>query len=224
MLRAANGAKYNNIKRNMNENFVTGTSRYQESTKAVLKILNAYQPPAGWNRRKQDTGAGTVEGTMFAQAKGGDDSWKTRINCHKCGKKRHIARECPKKEEEQMHATIEQDALMEEEDINKGENIFVQHNKRGVVSKNWVLPDSQSTVDQIANPAFLSNIRKAKRPTTIHCNAGSSYSSLEGEFGTLTVKHNPKGIANVLSLHQAKDRHRVTYNSWDRGGVFQVHT
>jgi hypothetical protein len=28
----------------------------------------------------------------------------------------------------------------------------------------------------------------------------------------------------VLSLHQAKDPHRVTYDSWDRGGVFQVHT
>jgi hypothetical protein len=224
MLSGANGAKYNNLKRNMKENFVTGTSRYPESPKAVLRILNAYQPPAGWNRRKQDTGAGTEEGTMFAQAEGGDDSWKARINCHKCGKKGHITRECPKKEEEQMQSNIEQDVLTEEEDIDKGENIFIQHKERGVVNKNWVLLDSQSTVNQIANPAFLSNIRKAKKPARVHCNAGSTYSSLEGEFGTLTVKHNPKSIANVLSLHQAKDCHRVTYNSLDRGGVFQVHT
>jgi hypothetical protein len=78
-----------------------------------------------------------------------------------------------------MHANIEQDALTEEEDINEGENIFVQHKERGVVNKNWVLLDSQSTVDQIPNPAFLSNIRKAKKPATIHCNAGLTYSSLE---------------------------------------------
>jgi hypothetical protein len=213
MLSGANGAKYNNLRRNMKEYFVTGTSRYPKSPEAVLRILNAYQPPAGWNRRKQDTVAGTEEGTVFAQAEGGDDSWKARINCHKSGKKGHIARECPKKEEEQMHANIEQDALTEEEDINKGENIFVQHKERGGVNKNWVLLDSQSTVDQIANPAFLSNIRKAKKPVTVHCNAGSIYSSLEGEFGTLTIKHNPRSIANVLSLHQAKDRHRVTYDS-----------
>jgi hypothetical protein len=128
------------------------------------------------------------------------------------------------KEEEQMHVNIEQDALTEEEDINKGENIFIQHKERGVVNKNWVLLDSQSTVNQIANTAFLSNIRKAKKLATVHCNAGSTYSSLEEEFGTLTIKHNPRSIANVLSLHQAKDRHRVTYDSWDRGGVFQVHT
>ncbi len=81
MLSEANGAKYNDLKRNMKENFVTGTSRYPESPKAVLRILNAYQPPAGWNRRKQDTRARTEEGTMFAQAKGGDDSWKARTNC-----------------------------------------------------------------------------------------------------------------------------------------------
>jgi hypothetical protein len=79
---------------------------------------------------------------MFAQAKRGDDSWNERINCHKCGKKGHIARECPKKEEEQMHVNIEQDALTEEEDIHEGENIIVQHKERGVVNKNWVLLDS----------------------------------------------------------------------------------
>jgi hypothetical protein len=100
----------------------------------------------------------------------------------------------------------------------------VQHKERGVVNKNWVLLDSQSTMDQIKNPAFLSNIREAKNPATIHCNAGSTYSNLEGEFGTVTVKHNPRSIANVLSLHQVTHCHRVTYNSWDRRGVFQAHT
>jgi hypothetical protein len=64
--------------------------------------------------------------------------------------------------------------LTEEEDIDEGENIFIQHKERGVVKENWVLLDSQSTVYQIANPAFLSNIRKAKKPATIYCNAGST--------------------------------------------------
>ncbi len=74
MLSGANGAKYNDPKRNMKENFVTRMSTYPESHKAVLRILNAYQPQAGWNRRKQDAGAGTEEGAMFTQTKRGDDS------------------------------------------------------------------------------------------------------------------------------------------------------
>jgi hypothetical protein len=59
---------------------------------------------------------------------------------------------------------------------------------------------------------------------TIHCNADSTYSALEGEFGNVTVKHNPHSIVNVLSLYKAKQHHQVTYDSKDQGGVFQVHT
>ena len=40
MLSGANGAKYNDLKRGMKENFVTGTSTYPESPEAVLRILD----------------------------------------------------------------------------------------------------------------------------------------------------------------------------------------
>ena len=56
MLSGANGAKYNNLKRGMKENFVMGTSKYLESPEAVLRIPNAYQPPAGWNKCRQEAG------------------------------------------------------------------------------------------------------------------------------------------------------------------------
>ena len=66
-----------------------------------------------------------------------------------------------------------------------------------------MLLDSQSTANQVANPGLLTNIRKAKNPVTINCNAGSTYSALEGEFRNVTVKHNPHSIANVLLLYEA---------------------
>ena len=75
------------------------------------------------------------------------------------------------------------------------------------------------------NPAaMLTNIRKTKNPSKIHCNAGSTCSMLEGNFGSITAKHSPYGTVNVLSLNRAKQRHRVMYDNEDRGGVFQVHT
>ena len=49
MLNGANAAKYNELKRSMAENYVTGTSEYLESPEFVLRILNAYQPPPGCN-------------------------------------------------------------------------------------------------------------------------------------------------------------------------------
>ena len=51
-----------------------------------------------------------------------------------------------------------------------------------------------------------------------------SETELEGELGEMTVYHNPDGIANVLSLKSVAEKHRITYDSWDRGGVFKVHT
>ena len=61
-----------------------------------------------------------------------------------------------------MHATIEEEEVADEEDTDDGENIFVQKKEGGVVDRNWVLLDSQSTVDQISNHGMLTNIRKAK--------------------------------------------------------------
>ncbi len=100
----------------------------------------------------------------------------------------------------------------------------MQKKEGGVVNKNWVLLNSQSTADQVANPGLLTNIRKAKNPVTINCNAGSTYSALEGEFGNVTVKHDPHSIANVLTLYKAKQHHQVTYDSKDQEGVFHMHT
>jgi hypothetical protein len=48
MLNGSNQAKYGKLKRNMAENYVTGTSKYPTSPEMVLHILNAYTPPVGW--------------------------------------------------------------------------------------------------------------------------------------------------------------------------------
>jgi hypothetical protein len=117
-----------------------------------------------------------------------------------------------------MHANVDKES---EED----ENLFVQHSKgkKGVVDKNYLLLDNQSTVNQVTNPSLLTNIRKADKPIVVHCNVGSTRTDLIGELGNLTVHHNPESIANVLSLKSVALRHHVTYDSRDRGGVFQVH-
>jgi len=131
-----------------------------------------------------------------------------RQTCYKCREKGHIAWECPlnEKKQDQMHTTIKEEAVVEEKNTNDRENIFVKK-EGGVVDRNWVLLDSQSTVDQVSNPVMLTNIRKAKNPSKRHCNAGSTCSLLEGNFSSIMVKHSPYGIANELSLNGAKQRH-----------------
>jgi hypothetical protein len=89
-----------------------------------------------------------------------------------------------------------------------------------VVNENYLLLDNQSTVNQVANPNLLKNIRKGEKPIIVHCNAGSTKTDLIGELGRMTVHHNPRSIANVLSLKSVMARHRMTYDSKDHGGVF----
>jgi hypothetical protein len=108
--------------------------------------------------------------------------------------------------------------------IIEGENIFMQARAKGVVNKNFLLLDNQSMVNQIANPSLLKNIRKSSKPITAHCNAGVTKTNLEGQLGGMTVHHNPNSISNMLSLKSVADMHRVTYNRWDCGGLFMVHT
>ncbi len=124
------------------------------------------------------------------------------MTCHNCKKKGHIARECPNKNkaqgDKQIHANVQ------EEDLDEGDNIFVQKEKRGIVNKNYILLDNQSTVNQIAYPKLLKNIRKANKPISVHCNTGSTTMDLKGELGSMMVKHNLYSIANILVLHSIK--------------------
>jgi hypothetical protein len=68
----------------------------------------------------------------------GDNSWKARVNCHNCGKKGHIARECPERKQainkEQIHANIQEDGS-NEDDTDQGKNIFMQKREKGVVNR-----------------------------------------------------------------------------------------
>ncbi len=227
MLSGANRDRCGDLKRIMAENYVTGTSKYPQSPEVVLHILNAYVPPAGWNRRVKQGGGGE-EGAMFAQSI--DDLLKNNFTCHKCRKKGHFSRECCSKgdgekpnsqENNHVHANVDKD-----DDDEDKENLFVQHKKpkKGVVNKNYRLLNNQSTVNQVANPNLLKNMREGEKPIIVHCNAGSTKTNLIGEQGRMTVHHNPRSIANVLSLKSVAARPRVTYDSKDHGGVFQVHT
>jgi hypothetical protein len=79
--------------------------------------------------------------------------------------------------------------------------------KTGVVNPNYILLDNQSTVNQVANANLLKNIRKSNKPITVNCNAGLTKTDLVGEFGSMTMHHNPNSIANVLLLKSVATKH-----------------
>lgn len=190
---------------------------------------------------------------MFAQGDG------ARIDNRKCfcsGKKGHIATNCPaekpgatSKEDndgEHIHTmqAVESDSdgsdnYGECEDkvggdmdgVNDALYFFHQCEGKGL-SREWLLLDSQSSTDMFCNREYLRDVRAAARPTTIHCNAGSTVCKKEGifsteEFGDIPVKYHPVGICNVISLKTMKTLFPISYISKPNdpeAATFQVMT
>jgi hypothetical protein len=102
--------------------------------------------------------------------------------------------------------------------------ILAQQGGRGASDPNYLLLDSQSTINLFSNPNHVDNVRPATQPIKVHCNKGVMPTDNIADFGHNVVYVNPDGIANVLSLYLLGQRHHITYDSKDRGGVYKVHT
>eukprot|EP00957_Ditylum_brightwellii_P206733 15349708-Ditylum_brightwellii.AAC.1 len=177
------------------------------------------------------------------------DEGKTRpdIKCYKCKKKGHFADNCPSEQGHTMFTMGATEAFqfttlchectdiaMETDDTDEpytqGDFIFTnisevgrKVHKRGQLSKNWILLDSQSTVSIMSNADLVTNIRKAPMMLYMGKYAGKAHTDLICDFGGWgTTWFHPNGIANILALHKAKDKWRVTYDS-KGGNAFVIH-
>ena len=92
--------------------------------------------------------------------------------------------------------------------------LLSQHKGVGKININWVLLDSQLTVDIFCSPKLLKDIRRVGKSIEIHCNAGFTTTHLVGHFeGYGTVRYDPEGMANILSLHRVVENYHVQYGS-----------
>ena len=85
----------------------------------------------------------------------------------------------------------------------------------------WLLLDSQLTVDLIANPKMLLNIRKVRSEDTIrvHCNIGAKIVDRVGNLhGYGTVWYEPSWMTNILLMSRATKKFWVVFDS--EGGNF----
>ena len=114
---------------------------------------------------------------------------KAKITCFTCGEKGHYSNECPLKDKKEFNAYL----LSTYKDHEDNE-------ERIRVDENWLLLDSQSTIDVIKNPDMLKDIQETNEELTIHCTAGISKTKMMGtlpEYGR--VWYYPEGSQHIVT-------------------------
>ena len=97
--------------------------------------------------------------------------------------------------------------------------MVMRNNTGQTVPLTWLLFDRQSTVDLIANPRMLLNIRRVRSEDAIrvHCNSGVKVVDRIGKLpGYGTVWYEPTGIANILAMSRETKNFRVIFDSEGR--------
>ena len=219
LLIGADRSRFGDLKDRIQLNMAMGNNNYPNSLEHAMNILNTHQRGnKNYLKKKKD---GDQESELsFSQKPPVED-----VTCYNCGDKGHYANTCPKKKKnigaKKVLAQI-QDGNFDEEDE---EIEFTYHQvEKGDEWDYRILIDSQSTINIFKNKELLKNIQPSRKGCKIQCNTGMVEVKMKGMFGETPVWYHPDGVANILSLKSLKEKHHVTYDSQDEGGVFRVKT
>ena len=186
--------RYGSLKSTLAQHMSMETIQYPRLLKEAMNILNTYNKTTQGQQRARSGQKMTDNNTkmLFAQSSkgaGNKSDWDlSHITCFHCDAKGHYVKECTKREN-YMHTTV-----TDKEEGEVEENIFQV--AANVLSKDWLLLDNQSTVDQFVNAQFLTNISTAEQPMTVYCNAGCMTTKQEEMFRKLMVWEYPDWIVN----------------------------
>ena len=103
------------------------------------------------------------------------------------------------------------------QELTKTQKIILSQKTRGnLINPNWILLDSQSTINIFDKRKLFSEIRDCKKHEVVRCYCNGGYQDTH-KIGTVPgigqVYYNPKSLANIISLSKIDDIYRVTYNS-----------
>jgi hypothetical protein len=149
----------------------------------------------------------------------------TNVCCWSCEKLGHTLAVCPvAKPLMQVHAMS---ADVDNASVASNVSsiiILAQNTRSSSIDANFLLLNSQSTINLFSNLHHVSNVHPAACPINVHCNKGLMTTNTVANFGANKVYLKGERITNILLLYLLGQKHHITYDSCNRGGVLKVHT
>ena len=130
------------------------------------------------------------------------DQTTTNVMSYHCRQIGHYAKDSPKRRS-YMNTT---NTGNDHNEINKKSNkehIFHQTGSEHL-SKDWLLLDNQSALDQFTNDKYLTNIHTVKTYITAFCNVGNSSTNQKGKFGFFQCGTIQRGSPTLFSSKQSQ--------------------
>ena len=199
----------------LRNSYLDGHDNYPRTVHKAYNILR---------RCEEDLPAHSIEGDGVSFAQNGQQRDLSNVHCYSCQQMGHYANtpECPNYKQNstrsnESNKTNNNGTPQGGDGVNALMFMFSQSGRK--IPDEWILLDSQSTVDIFCNPRLVQNICRVKERMKIQCNAGAQVTNLVGDLpGYGPVWFDSRAIANVLSLKLVKEKYHIQYNSDEKDG------
>ena len=242
ILKRADAGRYGQLRAKLKNDYLLGNDQYPKTKTAVLTLLNNYESD-GPVSSSQGSG-----GSTFFQApevgigtrthcKGTNNSFYPNITCRTCGLKGHFQAECPldatadtptnrvpRTDQPRRNNNTSGGTGQEVSSPSTGISLNQHYDTDSNLNPDWILLDSESTHNIFHNKKYLENVG----PTTdgeclrLISSGGTLDTHQKGDFGSISVWHNERCPANILSLALITEQFRVTLDS-ETENAFFVH-
>ncbi len=184
---------------------------------------------AGGSTGAEAGGGGSDAVSAITGASGGKVTMRTnsrgKSHCFNCSAADHWAYECPqlsKEQQAQLHMNLEEQGQPKEEQKKGHQLLNVTLAQASDLPENQAYLNGCSIVTAFKSDKYLKGIKKVGSGIKINCNAGAVSTDRMGTYGKLDVWYLPRGIANIILMHELEKLYRITYDSWE--GHYIVHT